>query len=130
MIDDLTPAARTSSTEAKHDGLTLQSLRRGTATFGLWAFGVVAILGSLVSLTLLIVVPLFSLENELWVRADNPHSIANVMLYSAFGVTALFAARCSDRVRFWLGLTAFLAFIVYGSYDLGLFRSGIHRTLL
>jgi membrane associated rhomboid family serine protease len=96
-------------------------MRRFTATLGLSLFGIVAILGSLASLSLIICVPLFSLENELWDRADNPHTIANVILYSLIGATAIFGARSSDRVRFMLGLGAFLAFIAYGIYDLGLF---------
>ncbi|TWT78633.1 hypothetical protein CA13_00290 [Planctomycetes bacterium CA13] len=121
MTDDPMPAVRASVTETNHDGITLQSLRRATATFGLWAAGVVAILGSLISLSLLIIVPLFSLENESWNRAENPHTIANVILYSAIGATAIFAARSSDRVRFWLGVTVFVAYIAYGLYDLGLF---------
>ena len=121
MTDDTMLPSPTSSADANNGGITLQSLRRSTVTFGLWAFGVVAILGSLVSLSLLIAVPLFSLKNELWERPDNPHTIANIILYVAIGATAIFAARSSDRVRFWLGVTAFLAFIVYGLYDLGLF---------
>ena len=112
---------QTSRSDTSHGGITLQSLRRFTATFDLWAFGIVAILGSVLSLGLLIVVPLFSLENELWGRADNPHTFTNVVLYAAIGVAAIFAARSSDRFRFWLGVTAFVVFILYGLYDLGLF---------
>ncbi|WP_145167540.1 hypothetical protein [Rubripirellula lacrimiformis] len=107
--------------DTNHRGITLESLRRFTATIGLWSFGVVAIFGSLISLSLMIVVPLFSLENDSWGRADNPHTIANVILYSLIGAVAIFAARSSDRVRFWLGVGAFLAFVVYGLYDFGLF---------
>ena len=121
MTDDPMPVAQTSGTEAKRDGITLQSLRRATWTFALWTFGVVTILSSLISLSLLIVVPLFSLENELWDRADNPHTLANVILHAAIGMTAIFAARSSDRIRFWLGVAAFVVFVVYGLYDLGLF---------
>ena len=119
--DRMTPS-QTSRSDANHDGITLQSLRRFTATIGLWAFGVVAILGSVISLGLLIVVPLFSLENELWHRADNPHTLTNVVMYAAIGVTAIFAARSSDRIRFWLGVTAFVVCMLYGLYDLGLFH--------
>ncbi|MFG0253716.1 MAG: hypothetical protein ACF787_01245 [Rhodopirellula sp. JB053] len=117
----MTPS-QTSRSDANHDGNTLQSLRRFTTTIGLWAFGVVAILGSVISLGLLIVVPLFSLENELWHRADNPHTLTNVVMYAAIGVTAIFAARSSDRIRFSLGVTAFVVFMLYGLYDLGLFH--------
>ncbi|EMI56758.1 membrane protein [Rhodopirellula sallentina SM41] len=78
--DRITPR-QTSRSDTSHNGITLQSLRRFTATFGLWALGVVAI-----------------------------------------GVTAIFAARSSDRIRFWLGVTAFVVFILYGLYDLGLFH--------
>tara|TARA_R110002073_G_scaffold4918_2_gene31245 strand:- start:5342 stop:5698 length:357 start_codon:yes stop_codon:yes gene_type:complete len=116
-------ANQESHTDANPGGITLQSLRRSTATSGLWAFGVVALLGSLMSLGLLIAVPLFSLENDLWNRADNPHTLTNVVLYAVIGVTAIYAARSSDRIRFWLGVTAFVVFIAYGLYDLGLFHS-------
>ena len=114
---------QTSRSHTSNDGITLQSLRRFTETIGLWSFGVVAIVGSVISLGLLIVVPLFSLENEWWDRADNPHTLTNVVLYAAIGVSAIFAARSSDRVRFWLGVTAFVAFILYGLYDFGLLRA-------
>ena len=119
--DRMTPS-QTSRSDTGHDGITLQSLRRFTATFGLWTFGVLAILGSVISLGLLVVVPLFSLENELWDRADNPHTLTNAAMYAAIGVTAIFAARSSDRIRFWLGVTTFVVFILYGLYDLGLFH--------
>lgn len=120
MTNDLMTPHQASRSDTKHDGITLQSLRQFTVTFGLWAFGVVAILGSMISFGLLIVVPLLSVENDLWNRADNPHTLANVVLYATIGVTAIFAARSSDRIRFWLGVTAFVALILYGLYDLGL----------
>jgi uncharacterized membrane protein len=123
MTSDRITANQESRTDANHGGITLQSLRRFTATFSLWAFGAVALLGSSISLGLLIVVPLFSLENDLWDRADNPHSLTNVVVYAVIGVTAIYAARSSDRIRFSLGVTAFVVFVVYGLYDLGLFHS-------
>lgn len=122
MTSDRMTGNQHTRADANHGGMTLQSLRRSTATIGLWAFGVVALLGSLFSLGLLIVVPLFSLENDLWVRADNPHTLASVALYAVIGMTAIYAARSSDHIRFWLGITAFVVFVAYGLYDLGLFR--------
>ena len=121
MSNNTTTALQTVSTEVKHDGNAHRTALRLTVTFALWGFGVLAILGSLVSLSLLIIVPIFSLENALWERANNPHTIANVFLGMVLGTTAIFAARSSGRVRVWLVVGAFLAFLGYGLYELGLF---------
>jgi hypothetical protein len=120
MNDDAIAREPASISKSKHDGTPHPSRWRRVNTIGLWAFGILAILSSLLSLSLLIIVPLFSLENELWRRADNPHTLANVIVSAAIGAVAIFAARSSDRVRFLLGLTAFLAVLGYG---LGFFRA-------
>ena len=86
-------------------------------------YGSVAILGSLISLMLLIVVPLFSLENDMWRRADNPHTLANVCLCAVIGIAAIIATRSADRVRLWLDVTTIVVFVVYGLYDLGLLHA-------
>jgi len=101
----------------------LQSLRRSMVTLGLWVFGVLAILGSFVSVSLQIAVPLLSLENKMWNRPNNPHTVTNVFLSLAIGVTAIVAARSSSRSRFWLGLCVVMAVFACGLYDLGLFHS-------
>ncbi len=101
--------------------MTYRSVRRFTVTLGLWAVGVFTIMGALLSLSLGTVVRLLSLENDMWDRADNPHTLTNVVLYGAIGAAAIFAARSSDRIRFWLGVIAFVVYAVYGMYDLGVF---------
>ena len=64
-------------------------------------------------------------EDKAWqlVALACTHTLANAMVYAAIGIAAIYAARSSDRVRFLLGVTAFVAFVVYGLYDLGLFHA-------
>lgn len=102
-------------------GSMLRTPRRFGVAFGLWTFGIVAILCATVSAALLIAVPMFSLENDLWNRPENPHTYANVCLYFVIGVVAIVAARSTDRKRLLIGLAVVVASIVYGLYELGLF---------
>ncbi len=105
------------------DRSTLRSPRRFVVSLGLWTFGIVAILSAIVSAALLIAVPMFSLENDLWNRPENPHTFANICLYLAISVVAIVAARGTDRKRFLIGLAVVVASLVYGLCELGLFST-------
>ncbi len=123
ITTDATPKETPAIRPDGEDGSTPRSLRRFCLSLGLWAFGIIAILSAIASAALLVAVPMFSLENDLWIRPENLHTFANTCLYFALGAVTIVAARGTDRKRFLIGLTFALATILYGLYELGLFST-------
>lgn len=105
------------------DELTFKPLysKRSTVTLCLWTIGILAIISSVLTASMLIIVPIFSLENPGWRREDNPMTFASLCRDLVIGCIAIAAARSSDRRRVYIGLPAFVVVVLYGLYELGAF---------
>ena len=76
---------------------------RSIASVSLYVCAGIAFLFSFLYTVFLIAVPIFGLENDNWIRSDNPVVLSNVLLCLFVSVVCIFAARSSNRTRFWLG---------------------------
>jgi len=90
------------------------------ATFVFWSVGILLLISSLLCTGMLIVVPLFGLENERWQRPGNHVTLANAILHLNVGVLCILAARGSTQLRLLLGFIAALTIIGLGTRDIGI----------
>lgn len=91
---------------------------RFMTTLGFWMFGVFAIFSGIFCLAMILIVPVFSLQNEAWNRPSNPVTFVNGLLALAIGSIAIYAARGSDRRRMVIVALAVVASVLDELYDL------------
>lgn len=77
-------------------------------TFLLWVFGVLNLLFGIIGVSLLVIVPLFGLENDAWQRPDN-HILLSVFSSILAGTICIIGARGSYRTRYKFLILCFSA---------------------
>jgi len=97
--------------------ITEASFRRFCVTIVLWLFGVWLTLWGLLMAGSLVVVPLFSLQNKMWNRPDNPATWPNAGLSLLAGLLCLYAARSDDRTRRRLAVAAVTIGVVWQAVE-------------
>jgi len=90
------------------------------ATLFFWGVGILLLLSSLLCTVLLVVVPLFGLENERWQHPDTHVTLSNAILHLNVGVLCILAARGSTKTRLLLGFIAALTLVGLGTRNLGI----------
>ena len=92
------------------------------ATIALWVTGLLFLATGLFSLALIIAANVFDLKNAMWARPENPHTLLNVIIYTAIGAAAIVGARGSSKLR--LGMAIAAGFAITASLLYKLFADG------
>ena len=94
--------------------LTNQQVFRTFVTWTLLIYGSLLLLLSAIATGLLIIVPVFELENGSWRRVDNPITMLNIAKNTALGAGCLYLSKASDRTRIWAAVVVILTTLIYG----------------
>ena len=98
--------------------VTAATKRFTTTTIGLWGLGILFVACGLFSFGLIITANAFQLKNEMWFRADNPHTLSNATVYLFVGVAAIIAARSGNKKRLAMLIAAGIAIAAMLIYEL------------
>lgn len=94
--------------------LAIKQIWRMIITGSLFFYGTLCLLLSIVCGVLLIIVPMFELENEDWLSEDNHVTVWNMIAYATIGAVCLYLTQASDRTRFWALVIAYSSAVAYG----------------
>ena len=86
--------------------------------------GIFAGLGAVFTATVQIVVPLFSLENDLW-RSRDDHTVGQLIFLTTVSAACICAAKSTTRVRFAIAAIAIVIGVDYTFGFTGVFTPKI-----